>query len=36
MVERENLKKEAYQEYTKEKNQVDKVISKMIEEDQKM
>ena len=36
MVERENLKKEAYQEYMKEKGQVDKVIQKMIEEDQKM
>ena len=30
MVERENLKKEAYQEYMKEKDQVDKVIQKMI------
>jgi len=28
------LKKEAYQEYLKEKEQVDKVIKKMIEEDQ--
>jgi hypothetical protein len=30
------LRAEAYQEYLKEKGQVDKVISKMIEEDQKM
>ena len=30
------LRAEAYQEYMKEKGQVDKVISKMIEEDQKM
>ena len=28
------MKKEAYQEYLKEKEQVDKVIKKMIEEDQ--
>ena len=30
---KEQLKKEAYQEYLKEKEQVDKVIQKMIEED---
>ena len=30
------LRQEAYQEYLKEKDQVDKVISKMIDEDQKM
>lgn len=30
------LRAEAFQEYMKEKGQVDKVISKMIEEDQKM
>lgn len=30
------LRQEAYQEYMKEKGQVDKVISKMIDEDQKM
>lgn len=30
------LRQEAYQEYMKEKEQVDKVIGKMIEEDQKM
>ena len=30
------LRQEAYQEYLKEKDSVDKVISKMIEEDQRM
>ena len=30
------LRAEAYQEYLKEKDQVDKVITKMIDEDQKM
>jgi hypothetical protein len=30
------LRAEAYQEYLKEKDQVDKVIQKMIDEDQKM
>ena len=30
------LRQEAYQEYLKEKEQVDKIIGKMIEEDQKM
>lgn len=30
------LRQEAYQEYLKEKDQVDKVIQKMIEEDQRM
>ena len=30
------MRQEAYQEYLKEKDQVDKVIQKMIDEDQKM
>ncbi len=30
------MRAEAYQEYLKEKDQVDKVITKMIDEDQKM
>ena len=33
---KEQLKKEAYQEYLKEKDQVDTVIHKMIEEDQQI
>ena len=33
MIMKEELKKEAYNEYLKEKDQVDTVIRKMIEED---
>ena len=33
---KEQLRREAYEEYMKEKEQVDKVINKMIEEDQKL
>lgn len=33
MKEKEALRREAYEEYLKEKEQVDKVINKMIEED---
>jgi hypothetical protein len=33
MKEKEQLRQEAYQEYLKEKEQVDRVIQKMIEED---
>ena len=33
MIEKEQQKRDAYEEYLKEKNQVDNVISKMIEED---
>ena len=36
MVEREKLRAEAYQEYLKEKSQVDAVIQKMIDEDMEM
>ena len=36
MKEKEQLRREAYDEYLKEKDQVDRVINKMIEEDQKM
>lgn len=36
MVEREKLRAEAYQEYIKEKSQVDAVIQKMIDEDMEM
>lgn len=36
MVEREQLRAEAYQEYVKEKAQVDAVIQKMIDEDMEM
>jgi len=36
MVEREKLRAEAYQEYVKEKSQVDAVIQKMIDEDMEM
>ena len=36
MVEKEQLKREAYNEYIKEKDQVDQVIQKMIAEDQRM
>jgi hypothetical protein len=34
MWEKEQMRKEAYQEYLKEKAQVDAVIQRMIEEDQ--
>ncbi len=34
MVEREHLRQEAQKEYLKEKDQVDHVIHKMIQEDQ--
>ena len=33
---KQKLRQEAYDEYMKEKEQVDKVINKMIEEDQKV
>lgn len=36
MVEREKLREEAYEEYIKEKSQVDAVIQKMIDEDMEM
>ena len=36
MVEREKLREEAYEEYVKEKSQVDAVIQKMIDEDMEM
>lgn len=36
MVEREKLRLEAYEEYVKEKSQVDAVIQKMIDEDMEM
>ena len=36
MVLREQLKNEAYQEYMKEKDQVDKVVQRMIDEDREM
>jgi membrane-anchored protein YejM (alkaline phosphatase superfamily) len=36
MAMKEQLRREAYEEYLKEKEQVDRVINKMIEEDRKM
>jgi hypothetical protein len=36
MVERENLRSEAQQEYLKERGQVDAIINKMIDEDHEM
>lgn len=36
MTYKEQLRREAYEEYLKEKDQVENVIKKMIEEDQRM
>jgi len=36
MVEREDLRKEAYTEYIREREQVDSIINKMIDEDHEM
>jgi hypothetical protein len=36
MVERESLRKEAYDEYQRERGQVDTIINKMIDEDHEM
>lgn len=36
MMERERLKEEAYQEYVREREQVDQIVSKMIQEDMEM
>ena len=36
MVEREQLRNEAYDEYIKERGQVDAIINKMIDEDHEM
>ena len=36
MVDRENLRNEAHNEYIKERGQVDSIINKMIDEDHEM
>lgn len=36
MIQKEQLRREAYEEYLREKESVDRVINKMIEEDQKL
>jgi len=36
MIEREKLRDEAYEEYIKERKQVDAIINKMIDEDHEM
>jgi hypothetical protein len=36
MIEREKLREQAYEEYVKERQQVDSIINKMIEEDHEM
>ena len=36
MVEREDLRKEAHNEYMRERDQVDSIINKMIDEDHEM
>jgi hypothetical protein len=36
MIEREQLREQAYQEYAKERSNVDAIINKMIEEDHEM
>lgn len=36
MIERERLREQAYQEYAKEREQVDAIINKMIDEDHEM
>jgi len=36
MIERERLREQAYQEYAREREQVDAIINKMIDEDHEM
>lgn len=36
MIEREKLREQAFQEYAKEREQVDAIINKMIDEDHEM
>lgn len=36
MIERERLREQAYQEYARERSQVDAIINKMIDEDHEM